>query len=132
MMSTIDVHGAGSANTLSAASSERQRWVDLVLDFDEGVEEHRSALVGVDVIRNILWSVLRVIWVGSINVKSLHFSLFLGGKSLVEFFSIVNFEHIWHISDTNILISRRENSQLVSNGGVLHHSLTNDEISLED
>ena len=44
----VDVHGAAAANPLPARAAERQRRVDLVLDHDEGVEDHRAAAVEVD------------------------------------------------------------------------------------
>lgn len=34
---TIDVHGAATTNTLTAASSESQSWVDLILDPDQSI-----------------------------------------------------------------------------------------------
>ena len=39
----VDVHRAGTADSLPARATEGQRGVCLVLDLDEGVENHRSA-----------------------------------------------------------------------------------------
>ena len=44
----INVHGARTADTLTARSSEGERGVDLVLDLDQGVEDHWSGLVEVE------------------------------------------------------------------------------------
>jgi hypothetical protein len=49
----VDVHRARTADALAAGAAERQRRVDLVLDLDQCVENHRTAgvevhLVGVD------------------------------------------------------------------------------------
>lgn len=63
MMSSVNIHGTGATNTLTAASSERESGVDLVLNFNESVQEHGSALLSVNVIRHILWTVFRVVWV---------------------------------------------------------------------
>lgn len=45
---SVDVHGARSANSLSARPSEGQCRVHLVLNLDDGIKNHRSALVEVD------------------------------------------------------------------------------------
>src|SRR5271170_2448288 len=47
---TIDIHGAGAANALPAGAAEGQRGVDVVLDPDQRVENHRSAIAGVDIV----------------------------------------------------------------------------------
>lgn len=39
----IDVHGARTADTLTARSSEGEGVIDLVLDLEQGVEDHRAA-----------------------------------------------------------------------------------------
>ena len=39
----IDVHGARTADTLTARSSESKRGVLLVLDLEQSVEDHRAA-----------------------------------------------------------------------------------------
>lgn len=39
----IDVHGARTANTLTARSSEGEGVIELVLDLEQGVEDHRAA-----------------------------------------------------------------------------------------
>lgn len=44
----IDVHGTATADTLTAASSESQSRVELVLDANNGIQDHRSSLVQVD------------------------------------------------------------------------------------
>jgi hypothetical protein len=44
----VDVHRAGAADALAAGAAEGQRRVDLVLDPDQRVEDHRPAIVEVD------------------------------------------------------------------------------------
>jgi hypothetical protein len=34
----VNVHGARSADTLAARATESERWVDLIFDFDECIE----------------------------------------------------------------------------------------------
>jgi len=84
VMSSVDVHGAGSANTFSAASSERQSWVNLILNLDKGIQEHGAAFLHVNIIRNVVRLVSWLIWVGSINVKPLHISFLLVCETLIE------------------------------------------------
>src|SRR5271166_2362769 len=49
-ITTIDVHGAGAADALTAGATEGQRRVDLVLDLDQRVQDHRAACVEIDLI----------------------------------------------------------------------------------
>ena len=44
----VDIHRAGAAYALAAGAAEGERRVDLVLDPDDGVENHRPAIVAVD------------------------------------------------------------------------------------
>mmetsp|Transcript_11789 Transcript_11789/g.36411 ORF Transcript_11789/g.36411 Transcript_11789/m.36411 type:complete len:345 (-) Transcript_11789:12-1046(-) len=44
----VDVHGARTADALAARSAEGQGGVNLVLDLDEGVQDHRAAALEVD------------------------------------------------------------------------------------
>ena len=46
----VDVHGAGAADALAAGAAEGQRRVDLVLDLDQRVENHRPAGVEIDLV----------------------------------------------------------------------------------
>src|SRR5262249_5477638 len=46
----VDIHGAGPAHALAAGAAEGQGRVDVVLDPNERVENHRPAIVAVDVI----------------------------------------------------------------------------------
>src|ERR1700691_134784 len=47
---TVDVHGAGATHALAAGAAKGQRRVDVVLDPDQRVENHRPAVAGIDVI----------------------------------------------------------------------------------
>ena len=90
----VDVHSARAADTLAAGASECQCWVDLVLDFDERIQNleekagiklnnvrfadllnvgthHGSALVEVDLVRlqsRLLRRLIRILVQYSINV----------------------------------------------------------------
>lgn len=62
---TINVHGAGSADSLSARATEGQGRVEFVLDLEDRVEDHRSALVHVDLVRlhvRLLGGLVRVLF----------------------------------------------------------------------
>lgn len=45
----VNVHSAGSADTLAARATESERWVDLVFDFDECIEDLDSVKTRVTV-----------------------------------------------------------------------------------
>lgn len=44
----VDVHGAGTADSLAAGAAEGEGWVLLVFDFDECVEDHWAAFFEID------------------------------------------------------------------------------------
>ena len=46
----VDVHRARAANALAAGAAEGQRRIDVVLDPDERIENHRAAVAGVDIV----------------------------------------------------------------------------------
>ena len=45
----VNVHGAGSTDTLAARATESERWVDLIFDFDERVKNLDSVQTKVTV-----------------------------------------------------------------------------------
>ena len=47
VLSAADVHRATAADSLAAGAAERERGIDLVLDLDQRVENHRAAGVHV-------------------------------------------------------------------------------------
>ena len=47
---TVDIHRTATANALAAGTTESQRRIDLVLDLDQRVQNHRPAAVHVDFI----------------------------------------------------------------------------------
>lgn len=49
-VAAVDVHGAGPADALAAGPPEGEGRIDLVLDLDEGVEDHGAALPEVDLV----------------------------------------------------------------------------------
>ena len=51
----VDIHGARPADAFAARPAERQRRIDLVLDLDQSVENHRSALLLIDMVGVDVW-----------------------------------------------------------------------------
>ena len=49
-VAAIDVHRAGTANTLAAGTAKRQCRIDLIFDLDQRIENHRSAAIHIDVV----------------------------------------------------------------------------------
>ena len=45
----VDIHRAGAAHAFTAGPPERQGRVDLVVDLDQRIEDHRPAVIAVDV-----------------------------------------------------------------------------------
>jgi hypothetical protein len=79
---TVNVHGAASANSLTAAPPEGQGGVDLVLDADEGVEHHGARLVEVERVRLHLGLGRGLIGVPAVDVERLGLCI-LGGLGLL-------------------------------------------------
>src|SRR5690606_15009747 len=51
----VHIHRAGAADAFTTGAAERQRRIDLVLDLDERIQDHRTALVHVDPVSIELW-----------------------------------------------------------------------------
>src|SRR6185437_1250680 len=66
----IDVHCAGAANPLATRTAERQRRIDLVLDPDERIKNHRPAIVEVHSER-VQTRVFAGIWIVAIDLEFL-------------------------------------------------------------
>ena len=45
MVLSVDVHCAGTAHALPARPPERECRIDLVIDLDQGIEDHRPTMV---------------------------------------------------------------------------------------
>jgi hypothetical protein len=67
----IDIHGAGTADSLATRPPKGQRRIYLILDLDEGVENHRPARIRVEFIR-IEARLPRGHRVISVNMESTH------------------------------------------------------------
>lgn len=65
---TIDIHGATAANSLTARSTESQGRILLVLNLDQSVQNHRSAVVQIDSVSGSVW-LLVLFRVPSINFE---------------------------------------------------------------
>lgn len=71
-VAAVDGHGTGAADALAAGAAEGEGGVDLVLDLDEGVEDHGAALVEVDLVvleLGLGW----VVWVPAVDGEGLGF-----------------------------------------------------------
>lgn len=78
---TVDVHGARTADTLTAGSPEGQGRVEFVLNTDERIEHHGSGLVEVEIVGLHLGLLARLIRVPAVDLEGLHLGL-LGGSRL--------------------------------------------------
>jgi hypothetical protein len=76
----VDVHGAATADTLTATSSEGQSRVELVLDSDKGIENHGSSLVEVQSVGLKTGLLAGGIGVPSVDLEGLHLGLGLLGR----------------------------------------------------
>src|SRR5215510_13036579 len=65
---TIDIHRARTADALPARAAEGECWINVVLDPDERVENHRPAIITVDVIRVETW-IFAVVRIPPVNTE---------------------------------------------------------------
>ncbi|RYR16416.1 hypothetical protein Ahy_B04g073431 [Arachis hypogaea] len=70
-VATVDVHCARTTDPLPARPAEREGWVNLVLDFDEGVEHHGPALLQVDFVVLQL-RLRRAVRIPTVDLERLH------------------------------------------------------------
>lgn len=70
-VAAINVHRAGAADPLAAGAAEGEGRVDLVLDLDERVQDHRPALLQVDLVVLQL-RLRRVLRVPPVDLERLH------------------------------------------------------------
>jgi hypothetical protein len=98
MVATINIHSARTANTLSAAATERKSGINLILNLNEGIKEHGTAFVHINIVADVFRAISRIIRVSTVDVKALHFLLLFLRKSLIELNCIVDLEDISNIS----------------------------------
>ena len=72
---TVNVHGAGTADTLTAGSTESESWVKLVLDANKSIQHHGTGFVQVELIRLHGGLLGRGVRVPAVDLEGLH----LGG-----------------------------------------------------
>jgi hypothetical protein len=70
---SVDVHRAGSANAFAAGPAEGERTVLLPLHLDQGVEDHRTAIVGINLKRVVAW-IFTAVGVVAIDLEFLYFT----------------------------------------------------------
>lgn len=78
---TVNVHGAGTANTLTAGSAEGQGRVNLVLYPDKSVQHHGTGLVEVQLVALHVGLLTRLVRVPAVDLESLHVGV-LGGDGV--------------------------------------------------
>jgi hypothetical protein len=77
---SVDIHGTTPTDSLPARPSESQRGVHLVLNLDKRIQNHRSSLVQVDLVRLELWLLLWMFWVPSVDFELFLEDRLLGGS----------------------------------------------------
>lgn len=78
-IASLDVHGTAPADTLPAAPSECQCWVDLVLDPDQRIEDHGSRLVQVQLVGLHEWLLVGRVWIPAVDFELLDVRRLLAG-----------------------------------------------------
>lgn len=76
---TVNVHGTGTANTFTARTSESEGGILLILNLEQSVQNHRTAVVQVDVVCLELRLLFRLIRVPSVDLE-LFDTRSLGGR----------------------------------------------------
>lgn len=97
MVTTVNIHRTGAANSLTAGATEGKCGVDFVLNFDERIEEHWPALLCVHIVSHVLGLISRVVGIRPVDVKSLHASLFHFSQALVKLFCVVYFKNVCNV-----------------------------------
>src|SRR5262249_11001161 len=69
-VAAIDIHRTGAAYALAAGAPKGQRRIELVLDLDEGVEDHRPAGVEID-LEAVEPRILPVLGVPTVDLEGL-------------------------------------------------------------
>ena len=124
MVTSIDIHGAGAADALTARPTEAKRWINLILDLDEGVEEHGPTLVHVDVVGYISRAIVGVIRVAAVHIDALHLLLLLVGQSLIKLLRVVDLQDVADICESRCAIDRSHVSAAEDAGCWVYHHLS--------
>lgn len=74
----VDVHGTAATDTLTTTSSEGQSGINLVLDADEGVQDHGSGLAEVEGVGLQAWLLAGGIGAPSVDLEGLQLGLSSG------------------------------------------------------
>src|SRR5262249_7488370 len=64
----IDVHRAGAADALTAGAAEGERWINGILNPDQCIENHRPAIIAVNIISVDTW-ILAILRIAAINAE---------------------------------------------------------------
>lgn len=83
---STNVHRAWTADAFTARPTESQCWIDLVFDFQQRVQHHRSAFIQIDLVFLQKWFFTRFLRIPSVDFKCLQTRLLLwfgfsGGRS---------------------------------------------------
>lgn len=77
---TVNVHGAGTADTLTAGTAEGQGRVELVLDADEGIQHHGTGLVEIELVALHGRLLGRGVRVPAVDLEGLHVGVVGGNR----------------------------------------------------
>lgn len=68
----VDVHGTAATDTLTAASTESQGRIKLVLDANDGIQDHGTSLVQIDGVALHTRLFARGVGIPSVDLERLH------------------------------------------------------------
>jgi len=70
-VASLNVHGAGTTDSFTATSAKGETGILFVLDLDEGIQNHGTAIIQIHGIRAQIWLLVVLFWVPSIDLKVL-------------------------------------------------------------
>lgn len=82
----VNVHGAGTADTLTAGPAESQGRINLVLYPDKSVEHHRTGLLEVELVALHVGLLSRLVRVPAVDLEGLHAGVL--GRNRVDILSL--------------------------------------------
>jgi hypothetical protein len=69
-VATINVHGTRSTDSLTARTTKGKSWILFILNFDESIQNHGTAIVQINGVGGQVW-LLVLVWVPTINLEIL-------------------------------------------------------------
>jgi len=62
-VATINSHRAWTTDALATRTAKCQRWIDLVLDLNECIENHRTTIIEINVVGLHVWLISWLVWI---------------------------------------------------------------------